>query len=288
LATLGTGGTTVRGRVVLAGEGAGGIDLRQSLNMMVHKTAGIEPPESAREAGFDVMDGWDERWMSTPEGRDFLDTLRHDFFVIDEEGRFLINGVPPGDYELAIRPYEPPQGGCLVSLVGSRVVRFSVSEEQANEPSLDLGEIEVEVARGPRVGEPAPAIEVETIDGQAMTLGDLRGRHVLVDFWATWCGPCVESLPALRRFHEDYGADARLKILGLSLDEDPDAVRRFAQEHGLPWPQAVVGGSEGAGLLREYGIGSVPTYVLIGPDGRLLHRGFDVEELRDVLGRLLD
>ena len=252
--------------------------------MMVHKKPGIEPPGSARDAGFDVADGWDERWMSTPEGRDFLDTLRHDFFVLDEEGRFLINGVPPGDYELAIRPYEPPEGGCLVSLVGSRVVRFSVSEEQANQPP-DLREIEVEVARGPRVGEPAPALAFETIDGEAMALDDLRGQYVLLDFWATWCGPCVEALPALRRLHDTFGADDRLRIIGLSLDEDPVSVRQFAEERGLPWLQGILGGSDGldADVLGAFGIGSVPTYVLIGPDGTLLHRGFDPGELWEVL-----
>ena len=287
LVDLGGGGTMVKGRVVLAGEGAEGIDLRQSLNVMVRLEPGIEPPESSRSAGFDVQDGWDERWMSTPEGRDFLETLHHHFVTIDEDGRFLINGVPDGDYELAIRPYEPPEGGCLVSLVGSEVVRFSVSEEQAGRPALDLGAIEVEVARGPRVGEPAPGLAFETIDGEAMTLGDFEGRLVLLDFWATWCGPCVEGLPALRRLHDEYGADGRLEILGLSLDEDPGAVRRFVEGRDLPWIQGVLGGPEGADVLKGFGVGSVPTYVLVGPDGTLLHRGFDAGELGGVIDRML-
>src|SRR5207253_578431 len=82
----------------------------------------------------------------------YIQTLDHYFVTLDRDGRFQVSGVPAGDYDLAIRLYEPPAGGCLVSPVGSRIVPFQVTEEAARGPSLDLGNIEVKAALGPRPG----------------------------------------------------------------------------------------------------------------------------------------
>ena len=284
---LGGSGTALKGRVVLTGEAASGIDLHHSLNWLIRKASGVEPPAELRSLGFDARDGWDPLWADTAEGRSYLDTLDHYFVTLDRDGSFLISGVPAGEYELALRPYEPPEGGCLVRPIGGRVVRFRVSKEDAASPSLDLGTIEVEAVRGPAVGEQVPPLAIETLDGTEVTLGDLRGRYVLLDVRATWCGPCVAGLPAMRRLHDRYAADGRLAVLGLALDEAPAAVRRLVEQSGLPWPQGTLSGAAGAEVLRRFAIGSVPTYLLIGPDGRLLHRGFAVEEIEGGLRRTL-
>jgi beta-lactamase regulating signal transducer with metallopeptidase domain/thiol-disulfide isomerase/thioredoxin/protocatechuate 3,4-dioxygenase beta subunit len=285
---LGGTGTTVRGRVALSGNAAAAIDPSKTLTWLLRRAPGIEPPAEIRALGFTADRGWNNVWTTSQEGYAFLQTLHTHFVTLDKDGRFSIHGVPAGDYDLALQLYEPPGDGCLVSPVGAKVVRFQVSEQNAQRPELDLGEIPVQVALGPRVGEMAPDFSVRGFSGQPVSLADLRGRYVLLDFWATWCAPCVASLPALGRLHDTYGADNRLAILGLNIDDDPAQARRFVAERKLPGIQAWLGDrpDEQEQLLTRYAISAVPAYVLIGPDRKVVQRGSDLEEVAEVLKRL--
>jgi thiol-disulfide isomerase/thioredoxin/uncharacterized GH25 family protein len=282
---LGGEGTVVKGRVVLSGDAATKIDLHKSLNWLLRRAPGIEPPPEVRSSGLSAKNGWNNAWTSTREGLALIETLHTYFVVLDKDGRFQISGVPAGDFDLALRLYEPPGDGCLVSPVGSRIVRFRVTEEAAQAPSLDLGDIPITVAIGPRVGDVAPDFTAAALSGEAVKLSSLRGRYVLLDFWATWCGPCVANLPTLSRFHDTFGADNRVTIVGLNLDDDPAETKAFVEARKLLWSQAHLGGRSGdkGDILSRYAISSIPTYVLIGPDGKLIHRGADIEETTKVL-----
>jgi beta-lactamase regulating signal transducer with metallopeptidase domain/thiol-disulfide isomerase/thioredoxin len=281
---LGGEGTLVKGRVVLSGDAASKIDLHKSLNWLMRRTPGIEPPPEVQASGLSARDGWNNAWTSTREGSAFIETLHTYFVVLDADGRFQISGVPAGDYDLAFRLYEPPGDGCLVSPVGSRIIRLHVTEEAARGASLDLGEIPVSVAIGPRVGDVAPDFAATTIDGEAVTLNGLRGRHVLLDFWATWCAPCVANLDALNRFHDTLAKDKNIAIVGLNLDDDPAASRAFLDTRKLPWTQAHLGSKAARdGVLARYAISSIPTYILIAPNGKLVYRGDDLEEITRII-----
>ena len=146
---LGGKGTVVKGRVVLSGDAASKIDLHKSLNWLLRRAPGIEPPAEVRALGLSARDGWNHAWTATQEGMALIESLHNYFVVLDKDGRFTINGVPAGDYDLALRLYEPPGEGCLVSPVGARIVRFQVSEEAARGASVDLGDIAVTVATRP-------------------------------------------------------------------------------------------------------------------------------------------
>jgi thiol-disulfide isomerase/thioredoxin len=283
---LGGQGTTVTGRVVPAGDAATTLDLHKSLNWLVRRAPGIELPAELRSLSFDARRGWSHVWTSSQEGQAYLQTLDQYFVVLDKDGRFRVSGVPAGDYDLAIRLYEPPGEGCLVSPVGSRVVRFQVTEDAARGTSLDLGTIEVKAALGPRPGEVVPDFAFTGFSGEAVKLSDLPGRYVLLDFWATWCGPCVASLPALGRLHDAYGSDRRLVILGLNLDQDRDEARRFVESRKLPGTHGWLGGRGDEPTLAQFAISSVPAYFLIGPDGKLIHRGASLEEIDEALHRV--
>lgn len=117
------------------------------------------------------------------------------------------------------------------------------------------------------VADPAPAFRLQTIDGGWVSLEDLAGRYVLVDFWATWCAPCVLEVSELNAFYRDRGAD--VSVLAVSVDtEAPSVVARWAKEQGVLYPVAI--GSES--LAKQFGFFHFPSHLLLGPDGDVLER----------------
>ncbi|TFZ01545.1 TlpA family protein disulfide reductase [Ramlibacter rhizophilus] len=107
-------------------------------------------------------------------------------------------------------------------------------------------------------------------DGE-LRMDAFRGRPLLVNFWATWCPPCVEEMPLLDRFHREHAA-AGWQVVGVAVDQAP-AVRQFLGRTPVGFPIALAG-LDGASLGRDLGnrVGGLPFTVLIGPDGRILQR----------------
>jgi thiol-disulfide isomerase/thioredoxin len=121
------------------------------------------------------------------------------------------------------------------------------------------------------------------LDGQPFNQAALAGKVVLVDFWATWCGPCVAEVPNMLEQYEKYHAQG-FEVVGVSLDEDRDAVVQFVKEKKIPWP-ILHERAEGAGwqhpLATFYGITGIPQMILIGRDGKVITlnaRGRALEE----------
>ena len=115
------------------------------------------------------------------------------------------------------------------------------------------------------------ATRFEGPNGEAVDLAALRGRPLLVNFWATWCPPCVEELPLLNAFNRAHAARG-WQVLGLAVDQ-PSAVRGFLQKLPLDFPVGMAGFA-GTELSRSLGnpSGSLPYTVVFGADGTVLHR----------------
>ena len=125
-----------------------------------------------------------------------------------------------------------------------------------------------EIARIDRVGTPAPGLAVVDLSGASLRLDDLRGKYVLVDFWATWCAPCVVELPRLQSAYAKYHAKG-FEVVAVSLDETKSAVVDFVQARKLPWKQ-VHNATANGDLVEAFGVKNIPATFLIDPEGRIV------------------
>jgi len=136
-------------------------------------------------------------------------------------------------------------------------------------------------------GDLAPPLLAKTLDGKPFDLNAYKGKYVLLDFWATWCGPCVAELPRLQDVHEVYGRDGQFALVSLTLDDEVAAPMQFAKDKGMPWTQVFLGDKPGQEVLKNYGVESIPATVLIGPDGKVIETGMRGESIRKAVGKAL-
>jgi cytochrome c biogenesis protein CcmG, thiol:disulfide interchange protein DsbE len=121
-------------------------------------------------------------------------------------------------------------------------------------------------------GQTAPEIALKDLSGKAIKLSSLKGKVVLVDFWASWCGPCRESMPFLEKLSKSY-RDQGLVVLGVNIDNDADAARKFLKE--LPVTFAVLTDAEKS-AAKAYAPPTMPSSYLIDRQGKVhvVHAGF--------------
>lgn len=122
---------------------------------------------------------------------------------------------------------------------------------------------------------------IEQPDGTTARLSDYvkPGRYTLVDFWASWCGPCIRQVAVLKDIYKEFGSGkGPLDVVGVAVWDKPEDTQRAIISHGLPWPSIINAGSVPTDL---YGISGIPCIILIGPDGTILSRDKQDEELRN-------
>jgi cytochrome c biogenesis protein CcmG/thiol:disulfide interchange protein DsbE len=116
-----------------------------------------------------------------------------------------------------------------------------------------------------RVGEPAPGITATTLDGQPLSLRSLKGRPVIVNFWASWCGPCRDEFPLLKDELAKHASEG-LAIVGVVYKDDPDPARAFALSFGSDWPSVV---DPGGSIAKAYRMVAPPQSYFIDRNGVL-------------------
>ena len=119
-----------------------------------------------------------------------------------------------------------------------------------------------------RVGDPAPAFSLADLDGNPIRLADLRGRPVIVNFWASWCGPCVEEFPLLTSAAAAHEADG-LAIVGIVFQDRSEAARAFLARMGASWPAAM---DPGDAIANRFGIVGPPDTFFIDRNGVVVGR----------------
>jgi thiol-disulfide isomerase/thioredoxin len=143
----------------------------------------------------------------------------------------------------------------------------------------DAEDLGIPSKNGPKlkfaVGDAAPAFALKNPDGQEVSLASQKGRVVLLDFWATWCGPCKMAMPGVQKLHEKYQGK-KVSIFGVNTWErgSVEKPKSYMADHKYTYT-LLLGGDA---LAKQYGLSGIPTFVLIGPDGKILHIGVGYDE----------
>jgi peroxiredoxin len=151
-----------------------------------------------------------------------------------------------------------------------------------------IAQIEQKVARDAQfaVGHAFPDFSEKDVNGQPLSISALKGKVVLVDFWATWCGPCVAELPNVIAAYEKYHAKG-FEIVGVSLDKDQGKLTAFTKEHGMTWAQYFDGQGWQNKLAQQYGIEAIPATFLLDQQGNIIAKDLRGPALDQKLAELL-
>lgn len=130
-------------------------------------------------------------------------------------------------------------------------------------------------------GNSAPDFTLNDLNGNKVTLSSMKGRVVMVEFWATWCPPCKESIPELNKLYNKY-KDKGFTVLAISVDKGLDSAELagFARDYSLTYPVLLDNGKASS----SYGVGSIPTSFMIDKNGRMVskHMGYDPDLLESL------
>ncbi|MCL2348247.1 MAG: carboxypeptidase regulatory-like domain-containing protein, partial [Planctomycetaceae bacterium] len=231
--------------------------------------------------------------------------------AIGDDGSFQVDGIFAGDWTLELELHTPPPANqCgYGDRIGELTHNLTVDEIPggvSDEP-LDLGELTIKKVVPPKPmpqpGDTAPDFKVRRIfpiAGDAKTedtstgdepptlqLSDFRGKYVVLDFWATWCGPCLANLPELKKLHEKYKDNEQFALIGVSLDEANQAemLGRFVSKREMSWLHVLAGGWN-ADVVRDYHVNAIPCLFVVDPEGKILMTNPNIGAIDEKLGEI--
>jgi len=133
------------------------------------------------------------------------------------------------------------------------------------EPAVEKAKIRDVLAPG----QPFPDFHETDLKGQPLSISQFKGKVVLVDFWATWCMPCIVKLPEIQKAYDKFH-DKGFEVVGVSLDEDKDRLEQFIKQKNMPWPEYFDGKRWENKLAVKYGVDATPTGYLLDRNGKII------------------
>jgi thiol-disulfide isomerase/thioredoxin len=171
------------------------------------------------------------------------------------------------------------RGGQLLAMMAERESnkekRAALSQrllaEYPDSPAAEQAKGEIKQAEG--VGKPFELSFTDAISGKPITMKDLRGKVVVIDFWATWCGPCIAEMPHMKEIYAKY-KDQGVEFVGISLDQPEDkggltALKKYVADNGIGWPQYYQGKFWDGEFSRSWGILAIPQMFVVDQAGNL-------------------
>ena len=132
-----------------------------------------------------------------------------------------------------------------------------------------------------------PDFAGKDLDGKPLSVAKYKGKVVMIDFWATWCGPCVRELPNVLKVYEKYHAKRGFSIIGISLDQDKETLTTFIKEKNMTWPQYFDGLGWQNKVAVKYSIESIPATVLIDAKGNIIDHDLRGDALTQAVAKAL-
>jgi peroxiredoxin len=211
-------------------------------------------------------------------------------FDIQDDGTFRIDDIEPGTYDISFHVLTKKVGTNPRTELAAGNAEFTVDAMAGGrtDDAIEVPPISVEIIRDVQVGDAAPDFTVMGLDDRPLQLSKFRGKYVLLQFWATWCGPCVVEMDNVKAVYDKFGKDDRFAMISLSSDQSPDRPAHFAAAHGLTWHQGFLGGEEWDSPIQKlYAVKGIPSIWLIGPDGKVIRKNLRGEELLTAVGQAL-
>lgn len=140
----------------------------------------------------------------------------------------------------------------------------------------------------PKNNSEAPEIKTELIDGTPFKLSDLRGEYVVLDFWGSWCGPCLAEAPELVKLHKKFGN--QVTFVSIAFEKNGKRWKQTAERLGMNWKYQAVEISPvllGSGIARDYGVSDIPAKFIVTPEGKLVS-GMDFKQMEEYLDASLN
>jgi thiol-disulfide isomerase/thioredoxin len=230
-----------------------------------------------------------EAWRNQPEIQRAYDAIRNYPLQMVADGAFRIDEVVSGKYEIQLQLYDPRDSESYAygKVICNAKKSFEVPGSNDRSP-LDLGEIEISLKADIKKGQTAaPDFEATDMAGEKFKLSDFHGKYVLLDFWATWCGPCIGEFPYLKQVHDKFKDRKDFVMTSLSLDKTINEPREFLKKNELPWRQGYLGEWSQTKVPEQYGVQGIPAIFLVSPEGKIIETELEGSSMVDRVEKYL-